>query len=137
MTMPEGRNRSAKVGCRWLIGKGIASAAGAVVFYWIGAEGLGWWWDGLWLSMFGMLLGQVAGLALGSYILGHKSFESDVPSVLGNAIGIGIMVTLWLCLPEGTVAVLGHITRAGDGAAVGALLALVFEYLIDTPRRSS
>jgi hypothetical protein len=127
MAMAAGRYNRADSPRRWFAAKATAACVGAATCALLGGAGLGWWWDGFWLALLGMLFGQAAGLALGSYSLGQKSAESDAPLVLGNAAGIALMAALWLCLPTGAVEILGHIARAVGGAAAGWLAVLVLE----------
>jgi hypothetical protein len=102
----------------------ILSAAlslGGAAFYLFLGGGLGWWGDGIALGLLGMLVGQWAGFSVMAYF--PRWAHSDGPTVLGNAVGLSGMVPLWLCLPESTVKVLGHIARGLVGGAVGLLVA--------------
>jgi hypothetical protein len=77
----------------------------------------GWWLDGFALGMAGMLIGQYAGFRAAPYF----AKGSDRPLILAH-IGIGAMVAVWLCLSEDSVALLGYVAKAFDGAALGYLV---------------
>jgi len=119
--MPEERREPGSFFNRRMVVFAIASVAGAA-FYLLCYRGWGWWWDGFWLTLVGILVGQLAGLAAGTSLRGPKG--SDRPFVLGGVTGVGGMMLLWLCLPEGAVTVLGDIARVVLGASVGPGLAL-------------
>ena len=82
----------------------VGGAAFCLFLYW----GLGWWWDGFFLFLFGLLMGQ---------LIGYTIVLAFVPN-LWNSEGLAIfpgagcalsMAARWLCLPENLVTVLGHI----------------------------
>jgi len=96
------------------------SLAGATLFLFV-FGGLGWWLDGLYLVGLGMVLGQSVGIAVSDWILRRRNCEG--PAVLGNAVGIVVMVMVWLFLPEDLVTIVGHIARAFVGGIVGLVMA--------------
>ena len=114
----------------WLSGPKFAilaitlTLAGALFFLFV-LSGLrcclGWWWDGFFLVFLGMALGQSVGFSAMAYVPRWR--DSDDPFILGGAVGVLVMVTIWLYLPENTVQKIGYVARALDGAAVGLLLA--------------
>jgi hypothetical protein len=98
----------------------LPAVVGAAIFlfvYW----GFGWWWDGFFLGMLGLVIGQYAGF----FIMDHvpRLRDSDVPFTLCAAVGVLTMLALWMWLPEGITQVLGHIARALDGGACGLIFA--------------
>jgi len=97
----------------------IFSVAGTA-FYLLGFSGR--WWNGFFMIMLGMMLGQAAGLSLMAWI--PRWQDSDGPFILGGAAGVLVMVAFWLCLPEKVVIIFGHIARALLGGALGLTLGL-------------
>lgn len=72
-----------------------------------------------------MLLGQSAGYVAENRIAAWRG--SDKPIAAGNAFGVGVMLLLWLLLPEDAVAVISHVALAVLGAAVGSFFVLLVE----------
>lgn len=97
------------------------SLAGAAFYLFLFSE-LGWWGDGFCLALMGMVLGQ----SVGFYIMARipRWRLSDGPAVIGNAVGILVMVAVWLSLSEDAVRTLGQVARALVGGFVGLLMAL-------------
>jgi hypothetical protein len=114
-------------GFRFWVWVTVASVAGALAFsiiFW-GCV-LGWWWDGFWLVLVGIFLGQSVGLVAESQFPAWRG--SDAPFMIGSALGVGAMVILWLSLPEVAVAILGRVALAILGAATGSFFVVVAEF---------
>ena len=105
----------------------VAAAVGATVFtlmFWDYVWG--WWWYGFWLVIVGVLVGSSVGLAATSLFPAWRG--SDGPAVIGNALGVALMVILWLSLPVAVVAILGYVARAIIGATMGTSFIIIAEF---------
>jgi hypothetical protein len=79
-----------------------------------------WWTDGFAMGMAGMLIGQFVGFRIARWPCFAKG--SDAPFVFVPQLGIGVMIIFWLCLPTDSVTLLGYMTKAIDGAALGYMM---------------
>ena len=94
-----------------------AAFAGAAFFLLVFHD---WWTDGFAMGMAGLLIGQFVGFRIARWPCFAKG--SDAPFVFAPQLGIGIMIIFWLCLPTDSVTLIGYVTKAFDGAALGYLL---------------
>ena len=67
---------------------------------------------------------MTVGVHVGYLAAPHLPVEkgSDAPHVFIPAIFMGIALVAWLCFSRGTVAILGFIAKAFDGATLGYML---------------
>jgi hypothetical protein len=105
---------------RFAVRATILSLAGAGFCLFVCYD-LCWWWDGFFLILLGMVVGQFVGIAVLARVSHWR--HSDAPAVIGGAVGISAMVSVWLYLPEEAVRVLGHVARLLTGCFLGLLFA--------------
>src|SRR5262249_40581102 len=86
----------------------------------------GWWWDGFFLFLVGMLLGMFSGMAAERRFGRRRNKET--PLVLGAVLGEAVAITLWLSLPIATVAILGFVARIIAGATFGSFFVIIAEF---------
>jgi predicted MFS family arabinose efflux permease len=98
------------------------SLAGAS-FYLFVFKDVRWRWDEVYLVLLGTGLGQSVGIYVMSRVPRRR--DSEGPAFIGNAVGILVMVLVWLFLSEDAVRVLSHIARAILGGFIGFLMAYI------------
>jgi hypothetical protein len=99
----------------------VAGAAGSLLLL----GGGGWWRQGLWLVLLGFTLGPLAGVAAADRVAAWRG--SDTSMGAGMLVGVGVMVVLWLSLPDAIVTILGHGALALLGAVMGGFVVLMTE----------
>jgi len=98
----------------------VTSSLAGSAFYLLVFGGLGWWWDGFFLLLLGLVLGQSIGFTVMAYVPRWK--DSEGPLVLCTAPCVLLLVILWLSLPADAVRILGQVAMILVGGACGLLL---------------